>query len=155
LKIVKGHKTSLHCHFNKDTIIIVLKGSAKIELINNEVISLNVMESLFLPHYNFHGLGTFSDEVYIIEIEVPRTENYKIDLVKLNLILSTWFLKNKKDAQFDTINFACFKEPLLIYTIKQKSELLGGFRLNFLTESKVVDFSIATKIQKISKVLDY
>ena len=96
-----------------------------------------------------------STNSYIIEIEVPRTDNYKIDLVKLNLILSNWFLKNKKDAQFDSINFACFKEPLLIYTIKQKSELLGGFRLNFLTESKVVDFSIATKIQKISKVLDY
>ena len=35
LKINNGHKTSLHCHFNKDTIIICLKGCAKIELINN------------------------------------------------------------------------------------------------------------------------
>lgn len=87
LKIVKGHKTSLHCHFNKDTIIIVLKGSAKIELINNEVINLNVMESLFLPHYNFHGLGTFSDEMYIIEIEVYNDNidfTDKNDLLRIN-----------------------------------------------------------------------
>lgn len=96
-----------------------------------------------------------STNSYIVEIEIPRNENYKIDIVKLNAILSSWFLKNKKNAQFDSINFACFKEPLLIYTIKQNSELLGGFRLNFLTESKIVDFSIATKIQRISKVLDY
>ena len=41
LKLNKGHKTSLHCHFNKDTIIIVLKGSAKITLINDEIIHLN------------------------------------------------------------------------------------------------------------------
>jgi F0F1-type ATP synthase delta subunit len=91
----------------------------------------------------------------IVEIEVPITNNYKIDKTKLNTILCSWFLKNKKASQFNNINFACFKEPLLIYTIKQKAELLGGFRLNFLTESKIVDFSIAGKIQRISKVLDY
>ena len=70
LNIKKGHKTSLHCHFNKDTIIIVLKGSLKIDLYNNISININELESVFLSHYNFHGLGCYSDEVFIMEIEV-------------------------------------------------------------------------------------
>jgi len=96
-----------------------------------------------------------STNSYIIEIQIPNSQNYKVDINKLNVILSNWFIKNKKDVSFEKINFACFKEPLIIYTIKQKPELLGGFILNFLTESKTVDFSIAGKIEKITKVLEY
>ena len=96
-----------------------------------------------------------STNSYIIEIQIPNSQNYKVDINKLNIILSNWFIKNKKDVSFEKINFACFKEPLIIYTIKQKPELLGGFILNFLTESKTVDFSIAGKIEKITKVLEY
>ena len=96
-----------------------------------------------------------STNSYIIEIQIPNSQNYKVDINKLNVILSNWFIKNKKDVSFEKINFACFKEPLIIYTIKQKPELLGGFILNFLTESKTVDFSIAGKIEKITKILEY
>lgn len=96
-----------------------------------------------------------STNSYIIEIQIPNSQNYKVDINKLNVILSNWFIKNKKDVSFEKTNFACFKEPLIIYTIKQKPELLGGFILNFLTESKTVDFSIAGKIEKITKVLEY
>jgi|APCry1669190591_1035303.scaffolds.fasta_scaffold07180_2 hypothetical protein len=96
-----------------------------------------------------------STNSYIIEIQIPNSQNYQVDINKLNIILSNWFIKNKKDVSFEKINFACFKEPLIIYTIKQKPELLGGFILNFLTESKTVDFSIAGKIEKITKVLEY
>jgi len=96
-----------------------------------------------------------STNSYIVEIQIPNSQNYKVDINKLNVILSNWFIKNKKDVSFEKTNFACFKEPLIIYTIKQKPELLGGFILNFLTESKTVDFSIAGKIEKITKVLDY
>jgi len=96
-----------------------------------------------------------STNSYIIEIQIPNSQNYKVDINKLNVILSNWFIKNKKDVSFEKTNFACFKEPLIIYTIKQKPELLGGFILNFLTESKTVDFSIAGKIEKITKILEY
>jgi len=96
-----------------------------------------------------------STNSYIIEIQIPNSQNYQVDINKLNIILSNWFIKNKKDVSFEKTNFACFKEPLIIYTIKQKPELLGGFILNFLTESKTVDFSIAGKIEKITKILEY
>jgi len=87
LKINNGHKTSLHCHFNKDTIIICLKGCAKIELINNKVINLNIMKPMFLPHYAFHSLGSYSDESYLIEIEIfnnNTTFSDKNDLLRID-----------------------------------------------------------------------
>ena len=36
LTIHKNQSTSLHCHFNKDTLLVVLSGCAKINLINND-----------------------------------------------------------------------------------------------------------------------
>lgn len=87
LKLNKGHSTSLHCHFNKDTFIIVLSGSAKIKLIDNEIINLNVLSSIFLPKQKFHALSTFSDETYIIEIEIfnENTEfSDKNDLLRID-----------------------------------------------------------------------
>lgn len=96
-----------------------------------------------------------STNSYIVEIQVPMKNFCKINIDKLNSILSKWFSKKKIETQFEQINFNYFKEPFLIYTIKQKPELLAGFTLNFMTESKIIDLSVSTKIQKISKILDY
>jgi hypothetical protein len=84
LTIKKGHQTSLHCHFNKDTQIIVLKGAAKISLMDNKNIALSEMSSVFLPHYNFHGISAFSDEVCLLEIEIF---NHRLDYSDKNDLL--------------------------------------------------------------------
>jgi rfaE bifunctional protein nucleotidyltransferase chain/domain len=99
LRINEGHKTSLHCHFNKDTIIIVIKGTVKIELINNKTVILNAMDTLFLPHYSFHSLGTFSPESYILEIEIYNNNvNFtdKNDLLRINDIY------NRQNNNYET-----------------------------------------------------
>lgn len=86
LKIKKGESTSLHTHFNKDTIIIVLKGSAIINL-KDQIINLNTMSTIFLPHYKFHGLSSFSEETYLLEIEIYNDfTNFsdKNDLLRIN-----------------------------------------------------------------------
>lgn len=86
LKIKKGESTSLHTHFNKDTIIIVLKGSAIINL-KDKVLNLNTMSTIYLPHYKFHGLSSFSDETYLLEIEIYNDfTNFsdKNDLLRIN-----------------------------------------------------------------------
>lgn len=70
LNMKKGHSTSLHCHFKKDTILIVLSGCAKIGLIDNKKIALNTLESIYIPKYKFHSIASFSDETFILEIEV-------------------------------------------------------------------------------------
>ena len=70
LNIQKNHGTSLHTHFKKDTFIIVLSGTAKVSLIHNEVMSLAPMSSIFIPKNKFHALSSYSDEVYLMEIEI-------------------------------------------------------------------------------------
>ena len=87
LKINKGHRTSLHTHFKKDTFIIIISGTAMINLINNESISLSTMKSLFIPKNKFHGLSCYSDEVYIMEIEIfskDITFSDKNDLLRID-----------------------------------------------------------------------
>jgi|LakMenE18May11ns_1017448.scaffolds.fasta_scaffold9895990_2 rfaE bifunctional protein nucleotidyltransferase chain/domain len=99
LKINNGHKTSLHCHFNKDTIIIVIKGTVKIELINNKTIILNEMDTLFIPHYSFHSLGTFSPESYILEIEIY---NNTINFTDKNDLLRIKDIYNRQNNNYET-----------------------------------------------------
>lgn len=99
LKINSGHKTSLHCHFNKDTFIVVLKGSVKVDLINNGVMNLNCMDTLFLPHYSFHGLGSYSEESYLIEIEIY---NDSIDFTDKNDLLRINDQYNRPDSIYQS-----------------------------------------------------
>jgi rfaE bifunctional protein nucleotidyltransferase chain/domain len=70
LKLTKGGATSLHTHFHKDSFVIVISGCAKITLIDNEVIDLSCMKSVFIPKYKFHSLASFSEETYLMEIEI-------------------------------------------------------------------------------------
>lgn len=87
LKMVKGGSTSLHTHFHKDTFMIVLSGCAKLTLIDNEVISLSAMESVFIPKEKFHAISTYSDETYILEMEIfdrAATFSDKNDLLRID-----------------------------------------------------------------------
>lgn len=70
LKMKKNHSTSLHCHFKKDTFMIVLSGCAKIGLIDNKSVVLNTLQSIYIPKYKFHSVSSFSEETYILEIEI-------------------------------------------------------------------------------------
>jgi rfaE bifunctional protein nucleotidyltransferase chain/domain len=87
LKIVKNQGTSLHTHFKKDTFIIVLSGTAKLTLVNNEIISLGPMKSVFIPKNKFHALSSFSDEVFLLEIEIFNKDasfSNKNDLLRID-----------------------------------------------------------------------
>jgi rfaE bifunctional protein nucleotidyltransferase chain/domain len=87
LRLEKGGSTSLHTHFHKDTFMIVLSGCAKLTLINNEVISLSSMESVYIPKEKFHAISTFSDETYILEMEIfdkTATFSDKNDLLRID-----------------------------------------------------------------------
>ena len=87
LTVKKGYQTSLHCHFNKDTQIIVLKGAANIALMDNKNLYLSELSTAFLPHYNFHGISAFSDEVVLLEIEIFNDGllfSDKNDLLRIN-----------------------------------------------------------------------
>ncbi len=70
LVMKKGHSTSLHTHFKKDTFLMVISGCAKIGLIDNTSIVINTMESIFIPRYKFHSIASFSDEMILLEMEI-------------------------------------------------------------------------------------
>lgn len=67
LKINKHNKTSLHCHFNKDTTLIILEGCGKISLVDNEEILFNVMNIVNIHKYKFHGISSISDYIIVME----------------------------------------------------------------------------------------
>jgi rfaE bifunctional protein nucleotidyltransferase chain/domain len=85
LHINKDQETSLHCHFKKDTILIPLYGTFKINLYDRYEI-LNLFESLYIPRNTFHGLHSYINDGIIMEIEV-YTENIeytdKNDLLRI------------------------------------------------------------------------
>jgi rfaE bifunctional protein nucleotidyltransferase chain/domain len=87
LKLNRGNSTSLHTHFKKDTIIIVMEGCASIKLIDGTIIPLNKLQSVYIPKHKFHGISSFSETVYIMEIEIfDSTVNFsdKNDLLRLD-----------------------------------------------------------------------
>jgi rfaE bifunctional protein nucleotidyltransferase chain/domain len=85
LTVKKGHSTSLHCHFKKDTFIVVLKGCARIELIDG-VHVLGVLESMYIQKRKFHALGSFAPETVILEIEIFGEASFsdKNDLLRID-----------------------------------------------------------------------
>lgn len=87
LNIKRGHGTSLHTHFNKDTFVIVLSGTAKLVLIENEHVALSPMSSVLVPKNKFHAFSSFSDEVFLLEIEIfDKTTSFsdKNDLLRID-----------------------------------------------------------------------
>jgi rfaE bifunctional protein nucleotidyltransferase chain/domain len=87
LTVNKGHATSLHCHFKKDTLLIVLSGCAKIGFIGGTYQSLSVMQTIFIPKRKFHSIGSYSEKSILLEIEIfSNTVHFsdKNDLLRLN-----------------------------------------------------------------------
>lgn len=85
LYINKNKKTSLHCHFKKNTLLIVMSGCFRIDLYDRYVL-LNECDTLYIPANVFHGLMSYDDNCVIMEIEVYNndvTYSDKNDLFRL------------------------------------------------------------------------
>lgn len=81
LHIKKGHSTSMHCHPNKKTALIVLSGQALCNTFYNRNY-LNGVDSVVIEKGVFHSTQCLSSAgADIIEIETPPN---KTDLVRLN-----------------------------------------------------------------------
>lgn len=79
LSIKKGFSTSLHCHPNKTTGLLVLSGEVIVEFMNGNRV-LRVGEKINIPPKRFHKTTALSDSVQLLEIESPVR---KCDLVRL------------------------------------------------------------------------
>jgi mannose-6-phosphate isomerase-like protein (cupin superfamily) len=79
LYIKKDHATSLHCHPNKTTGLILLDGEAKVSFLNN-VTTLNATNKIMIRKGLFHSTKAISDKgAFVFEIETPVD---KQDLVR-------------------------------------------------------------------------
>lgn len=92
-----------------------------------------------------------STNSYIVEIQVSDANNFKLDIKKLDIILANWFLSKRILEDF---KIPFFPYPMIFFTVQKMPKIVGGFNLNIITESKVIDFSITGKIQRITKVLE-
>lgn len=87
LKMKENHSTSLHAHFKKDTLLFVLSGTGKLTFVDNHVIELCPMQSIFIPRYKFHALSSFSPDTIFLEIEIFYPElsfSDKNDLLRID-----------------------------------------------------------------------
>ncbi len=85
LRIYNNNKTSLHTHFKKDTILIVLDGKIKLNTINDYEI-YETLDTIFIPKLKFHGIEPISNYIDILEIEIfdnESTFSNKNDLFRL------------------------------------------------------------------------
>jgi rfaE bifunctional protein nucleotidyltransferase chain/domain len=87
LKLNHGHKTSLHTHFHKDTLLFCISGAAKLTYTDGEEEELNVMDCVYIPKHKFHGIGSFAPETWLLEIEIfdtVATFSDKNDLLRID-----------------------------------------------------------------------
>lgn len=79
LRIKRESATSMHCHPNKKTALIVLSGEAVSSTLNNSF-HLNEGDGLLLDKKVFHSTKAISDYIILMETETPPI---KADLVRL------------------------------------------------------------------------
>ena len=80
LYIKEDCKTSLHCHPNKHTGLIVLNGEAEVSFLRGSI-SLHGLEKVHIFKTRFHSTKALSEGgVYLLEVETPEDKH---DLLRL------------------------------------------------------------------------
>lgn len=79
LHINDGHRTSFHCHPEKETRLLVLKGSVKVSWLDGSSVMLSQSQKVRLGKRQFHRSKALYDSI-VIETEYP---NKKSDIVRL------------------------------------------------------------------------
>jgi rfaE bifunctional protein nucleotidyltransferase chain/domain len=142
LKIKEGYQTSLHTHFHKDTLLFCISGYAKINLIDGEELELAPLQSIYIPKYKFHGIGSFSPESFLLEIEIfdnQTTFTDKNDLLRIDDKYSrknTGYESSVKTIETDLGNYNHF------YLKEEFQKIIEG------VDFKVWTFDEATPIDK-------
>lgn len=86
LNMKKNESTSFHCHYHKESKMILLSGSAKIKTFD-KIIEQSKLSIYTIPACKFHSLLSLSDDTVILEIEVfdsTITFSDKCDIYRYN-----------------------------------------------------------------------
>jgi D-beta-D-heptose 7-phosphate kinase/D-beta-D-heptose 1-phosphate adenosyltransferase len=136
LIVNKDQETSLHCHFKKDTILMPISGSFKINLFNS-YLQLGLFEPIYVPRNTFHGIHSYLDNSILMEIEI-YTEN--IEYTDKNDLLRIKDIYNRDKDKYET-------------SVTERIPLEGETML-FKSPNKYVVDNTKIEIMKINKLDD-
>lgn len=80
LHISANESTSMHCHIQKDTVLICLEGSGQTQFLDGIQYHLRSGESIYINKGVFHQTSAGHSGMELLEIENPRN---KFDLLRL------------------------------------------------------------------------
>jgi hypothetical protein len=130
LHLNKNEKTSLHCHPDKKTGLILLDGNAEVSFLNNKV-PLVPFSKVMIREGVFHSTLSLSDEgIDVVEVETPKD---KENLVRMEDAYG------RKGKHYESINECIIRTngELWINDVVGEKKTYKGylFKVEWLTES--------------------
>ena len=113
LHVNKNQETSLHCHFKKDTILMPICGTFKINLFNRFTI-LNIFDNIYVPRNTFHGIHSYIDNGIILEIEI-YTENISYTDKNDLLRIKDMYNRDKTSYEKSVIEREPFMDEIMLF----------------------------------------
>ncbi|HMQ01531.1 MAG TPA: hypothetical protein PKD79_00460 [Candidatus Doudnabacteria bacterium] len=80
LFLEKNESTSLHCHPHKDTVLILIEGSAYLETSKGKIKKLKIGDLYYLERKSLHRTYTKNSHAVLVEVESPPEKN---DLIRV------------------------------------------------------------------------
>ena len=109
LKIFKNHKTSMHCHTNKRTSLILVEGIANLYSLNGKI-KIESGNVVAIDKGAFHRTSAeFDRDITVIEIETPTNKydivRYKDDYQRSSSGYETKNFYSKADKKDENITY--------------------------------------------------
>jgi mannose-6-phosphate isomerase-like protein (cupin superfamily) len=141
LYIKHGHRTSLHCHPNKTTGLVLLKGKAEVSFLNSSTI-LNSTDKVMIRKGLFHSTEALSEDgIFLFEIETPVD---KQDLVRFK----DSYGREGKPYEDETFEIPKAEDCLWIYEPK------NGETKDYIFVDCLLDVKNITNIEDFDKIED-
>mgnify|MGYP006084967563 FL=1 len=127
LKILKNQKTSMHCHPNKKTSLILLEGEANLYTLNKKI-NLKCGNAVTIDKGVFHRTSSeYDKDILVMEIETPTNKN---DIVRYK---DQYNRSNSGYETKDSFSEAKNLEVFLDYkSIKDNNRVLGNCEINII-----------------------
>lgn len=139
LHIKTGHKTSLHCHPNKTTGLLLLKGKARISFIADHK-DISAPSKQMFRRGLFHSTEAISPNgIFVLEIETPNNKN---DLIRLDDSYG------RSNLSYESGDNLIAKTQDCIWVSEPQSDLVEIY------DNGDITFKIQ-KIQKIDTLLEF
>lgn len=136
LKINNDFGTSTHTHFQKDTIMIVLSGKVRLNMVNNyEVYGEGSV--IYIPKKKFHGINSLSDYAYLIEIEIFDDDVHFSDKNDLLRLVDNFKRENigyKNSVSIETSNIENYG---YFYLVNQLKTTIDNAEISFGTFQEI------------------